>query len=928
MDDPWGSPWADEVQPPGPAARRIVDEDRGKPNTPVKLSSLQFEEKTNSPWDDEDDGFGDWATGPTADVRSNALGFEDTRTSRNPVDRDSRERSKEDKNRAPTHSEDHASLQNVDISKLEPILMPNTSAAVQETSQGPWGTAGVESLDCATEDKVAELENGVTSLVKPSIPIKDTGPKETHQTGGFQVQSTELPAATVDLGRNLSDLSEASREPSSAPNNLSKSQEIDHEFSSPPSSISEQSHHDGVLPESPRTSDDEPNRPTLEEKISANGKERVENCDGISTEDEIAGLEPSSCSLEMSQQERGSSLEDLDIEEEEAEEKDNENDFGDFEDVNSESDDQATENDLQRLVTPPQRPVTPPQNPSSPVKTPEPKTPISQSSPSPLRILKRDYGRVVYNIDQATLEKLYPVRSVNKPSTQPSEKIFISDTIPRDSFSSTEQRKTWYRISRYGSMRKHNYGNDENYVRVSWPQAEIRTETLKTVSRWKDEDIFGGRTVPGRTSKGFSGFGWHDSNATPITIESAFAAKRDQNRISTQSIDSVADIPREWPEAAKHHSPSQSRSSLGSNRRRSVKPSSISEDVSLSSRLPVADFGWNSPYSEEQTSQSTTDLPRSPNSVPSGSVTATRSQSQVPDPSSQSAFSDLNLTSPKTSSHADNVTPMQNAILPAIFPISKSVSTDPTHMPTPQSSSFGSNIPEPKKVAGFNQPNSLPFKYPPPPPPTITTNIPFIPHDDDDWGEMVSSLDVSTRPNPVPDKSLQHRMIESHADSFSQINGSNSNPAPSGRGHKPTASVNPTFTPAPLSTSTASSSPFPQRAFSTPASANEQYKLSATPSTAISQLDPWASADFSFFDSSPAPAPISQPILKPIHIEKAAPMPPFKSKHTPAKSISALNSPVVSSPLRNGKTRLEIEQDKIVAGIVNGLPDLSYMLQR
>jgi hypothetical protein len=30
----------------------------------------------------------------------------------------------------------------------------------------------------------------------------------------------------------------------------------------------------------------------------------------------------------------------------------------------------------------------------------------------------------------------------------------------------------------------------------------------------------------------------------------------------------------------------------------------------------------------------------------------------------------------------------------------------------------------------------------------------------------------------------------------------------------------------------------------------------------------------------------------------------------------------------NGKTKKEIEEDKIVASIIKGLPDLSYMLQR
>jgi len=75
MDDPWGSPWADETQTPHP----IKLKENGfafKPTTPVKAASLALEQKTSSPWDDpDDDGFGEWAVG-TPEKKEKGLGLD------------------------------------------------------------------------------------------------------------------------------------------------------------------------------------------------------------------------------------------------------------------------------------------------------------------------------------------------------------------------------------------------------------------------------------------------------------------------------------------------------------------------------------------------------------------------------------------------------------------------------------------------------------------------------------------------------------------------------------------------------------------------------------------------------------------------------------------------------------------------------------
>ncbi len=52
---------------------------------------------------------------------------------------------------------------------------------------------------------------------------------------------------------------------------------------------------------------------------------------------------------------------------------------------------------------------------------------------------------------------------------------YVPDHVLIDSFTAISERKTWYRISRQGSSRKHNAGgDDENYRRITWPTIESR----------------------------------------------------------------------------------------------------------------------------------------------------------------------------------------------------------------------------------------------------------------------------------------------------------------------------------------------------------------------------------------------------------------------------------------------------------------------
>src|SRR4051812_48359095 len=75
MDDPWGSPWADELQhdTPTPVLKKEVV---GTGEVPINVPPV-VEERVRDAWGTEDDGFGEWATLPADDGEvSGALGLD------------------------------------------------------------------------------------------------------------------------------------------------------------------------------------------------------------------------------------------------------------------------------------------------------------------------------------------------------------------------------------------------------------------------------------------------------------------------------------------------------------------------------------------------------------------------------------------------------------------------------------------------------------------------------------------------------------------------------------------------------------------------------------------------------------------------------------------------------------------------------------
>lgn len=889
MDDPWGSPWAHDVQNSLTATEETGNQepDGVRPRTSVKALASTLVEEANSPWDDEDVGFGDWAAAQVGKgARGQTLGFDgagdvwETRESM-----ENRDTIKGDLNGLSPRWNNHTSIPDDDILQLSPSLMPKSADNALQPSPDPW-TTGTTFNDNHHEEDSAELERkdkGVDdveeSLIK-EIPIPQnsaTDEVEPHIEPLPGPEAGESTAGRNDLLEASEDHLETVPEPTEIPYQGTIANEADHESSRPSSSPSDHSHHDEVLCESPRTSfDEEPKRPQILRKVSSKVQELVEHFDGLGKLDE--GIVQPSRSRRHS---NSPSMETRRVVGEEAE-KCQEDDFGDFEEGQSDADDPTGtgEEEIPKPATP-----TPTQSQAASNSTPTILSP--QSTPSPNEFVKKEYGRVGFTVDPSALDKFCTQPSGDTPLNIPAEKLVIPDTIPHDTFSSTEQRKTWYRISRYGTMRKHNSGDDENYIRVTWAPSQVREETLKTVARWMEEDRISGRVVLGGGSKVSSMFGWNDPNAQAIPLASAFAAMNRGKKTPPAeanvegSAKAVPEISGELVKAlVKDCSASKSRSPAEARRRSSIKPATISGDIKPSSQLPVANFGWNITPSKEE---SRPPIPLS-NALPQAAPRGT------PNPPSYQ----------RQSSSSSQPSPAMAILAPV-------------------------ESTQPKKTTHLNGLNTLL--------PTTKTLMPVLPqitaptsNEDDDWGEMMSSPVITTPPVFPPSLGPGHKKSQSLSGGFSpplQASATDSQvtlPSLRRGGHRPTMSFHEILVPKPRSPTLSRPDPFLSNnvtatspsTFSNPF--NEPRKSTIPIPPATTSTDPWASADFSFFDTVPAlpPKPAITLVSKPVS----------------SNYVSSGKEPATPSPLRHGKTRQEFEQDQILASIVKGLPDLSYMLRR
>jgi hypothetical protein len=215
-------------------------------------------------------------------------------------------------------------------------------------------------------------------------------------------------------------------------------------------------------------------------------------------------------------------------------------DFGEFEDVETDE-----ELPLPQEPPPTERGGVEPTvfDPSAPSRTGD-----SFSSTSPIA----KFGPIAFNLDLGLVTKLFTAPGAAGETRADQQ---VPDQVINDSFTAISERKTWYRISRLGSSRRHNAGDDDSYRRVLWPTSTVHDETTKIVRRWMEEDSIAGRVALGggisKTQKNM--FGW-DSSAAPVALDSVFGKKNSHSRASSvQPLQTtglslgLADVPAKQP---------------------------------------------------------------------------------------------------------------------------------------------------------------------------------------------------------------------------------------------------------------------------------------------------------------------------------------------------------------------------------------------
>jgi hypothetical protein len=242
-------------------------------------------------------------------------------------------------------------------------------------------------------------------------------------------------------------------------------------------------------------------------------------------------------------------------------------DFGDFED--------ADENEL---PPPPEIPASEPATEASdlvaktstslPTQAPDP--PSKAWSP-----INR-FGPLNFGVDLTLVTKLFelPPELTTRETGVDSD---LPDHVISDSFTEISERKTWYRVSRLGSSRRHNAADDESYRRVAWPTSTVHHDAIKIVRRWMEEDSIAGRVALGggisKTQKNM--FGW-DSSAEPVALDAVFGKKKSHTRAASLQPIQIAGPPSDASNGF-------AKKSLGSTHR-----------PSGSAGPAIASFGWSS----------------------------------------------------------------------------------------------------------------------------------------------------------------------------------------------------------------------------------------------------------------------------------------------------------------------------------------------
>lgn len=581
MDDPWGSPWA----APNESSSATLE-------LPGRTLTRNRSFSTQSPWAADDDGFADWnsadpglALPPTALAPSPSPGW-------SPWGADNALNSRASLGPGQPSPTLWPAAPSPGFQPLKTVSRRSSSRSLslfRQPSPDPWAAEFSQnriSLPAAVHGSTDQL----------SVPAL-----ESHQ------EVPEPPAPTTPTPEPPTDKAKPAENHSHSP------------APSRHSSLSDDSHRDDRPPESPITSMDEDakDRPPITRRASAKVQELVHMYDDLARKRSQSLLTPDAASGRQRSGSRSTSIR--------SGRTDDASDFGDFEDAQDE--DVMRSSKQPSVAGSPRRPVSRAGRlrsvSKSSIRTSS--APLSQPVPSPIleevstrfNDLREKFGPVKFGVQLDQVDKLFDVDKLDRE--QPSAKDYSLDAIDgiiKDSFSTVSERKTWYRISRPGTLRKHELGDDDNYRRVTWAGSKVRDDVTVTVRRWMEEGSYSGRpAVGGGPAVKSGGFNWDaKSKSEPLSFDQIFGKRKSVQPLKP----AAAPLPRPLSLQPEPTGPGHSRNSSTSGK--SLPPRS---PLSIPEPPPGPAFGWST--GAHGTSTPASPRPSSQYARPSLDVSSTRS---------------------------------------------------------------------------------------------------------------------------------------------------------------------------------------------------------------------------------------------------------------------------------------------------------------
>ncbi|KAF2993075.1 hypothetical protein E8E13_001173 [Curvularia kusanoi] len=539
--------------------------------------------------------------------------------------------------------------------------------------------------------------------------------------------------------------------------------------------------------------------------------------------------------------------------------------------------------------------------------------------------------------DQTLLAQLFPVsEGSDKQLEEHDDPIF-----------STAARKAWYRLTRKQTMREFNHGeNDDNYIRVNWTNSRVRSDVHKTVARWAREDRISG-TGPGARAS----FYW--DTPAPAEFTAPFGHSRTQSSVPVTKTALPA--------------------------RQSLPPLATSSSAA---------FDWSSPASADSWKIDSPAVVSS--SVPPALKNPTVAKLQRQE--GRAASVDLTPRQSEQPAHKRTLTAshVTSGTSTVASPVSASPSHSPTKISDPWAGldSFDNpststvqvvdapvdddddwgemvqtpTLPTPQQLDPFSQPSTASAVLPPPPPfpatslpteasPPANTGEPMFPSPIVRLKSTISPTSALFKANafvpldaeqgPIGPGILKpaNRAAQSPADKHLIIDIPGAAEAQKDDiaedDIRKTAEIAIPSSPAPASITV---EPEVNEVTEVVEETAAQSPVVAEPATPMqSSRDSWADADFSFFETAQpatgaqAPPQTHDPTDPFSFFDSAPPavVPPV------AKAVSQSpprgSTPPRSQPPANATSSAErqrVAEDRMLQDILDGLPDLRYMLKR